>query len=304
MEYKPKQRRDGSQCTTEHRQSTWLPTPGNMLFTLVIAGLCLWIATASDAGAGVRGLTGANIPDAVVEYVGYLSNTSGEPLNGSFALSFALFDAPMAGNLVWGPELHEAVSIVDGQVAVGVGSVTDGGVSVEALTGERYIQIQVGSEVLLPRVPYYSDQIATIAHSVVDGAINTQHLADGAVTIDKLGEQPYYFDAAFATQSEWVADVIYNENYARFCEAIDRSFVRAERLVRHWNRTRQNGFFYTDWYYAGSRYDDADVNIYTNGDLDGPYNVWQYKGGNGCCVGTHDTWTMELSAIIWCDSDS
>jgi hypothetical protein len=144
--------------------------------------------------------------------------------------------------------------------------------------------------------------IAGMALTVPDGAIGSSQIADGSIGMDKLGEQPYYFHGAFATPSEWMADVIWNGNYARFCEAIDRTYVRAETLQEHYHIQRGVGYFYKDWYYTGERFCDSDTHIWGNGAPDNLYNVWRYNEGCGANItGQAIHWTRERSAIIWCE---
>ncbi len=122
--------------------------------------------------------------------------------------------------------------------------------------------------------------------------------------INKLGEQPYYFSGSFATQSEWLADVTFNGNYARFCEVIGREYSRAETLISHYTepadvKGRGNGFFYPGYYYVGARYHVDDSHVYGNGNPDDIYNVWKYSGSAGWAI-VMNGWTFERTAIIWC----
>jgi len=114
-------------------------------------------------------------------------------------------------------------------------------------------------------------------------------------------EKPYYFTGAFATPTEWMADVIFNGNYKRFCEAIGKTYVRAETLQDHYQTNRANGHFYKGWYYVGSRFCDSDTQVWTAGKTspDYEYAVWKYSGTCGCCI-NKGNWTRERSAIIWC----
>jgi hypothetical protein len=118
------------------------------------------------------------------------------------------------------------------------------------------------------------------------------------------GEMPYYFHGAFATPTEWMADVIMNGKYERFCQAIGRDYVKAETLQAHYHTGKGNGYFYKGWYYVGRRFCDTDTHVWGPGDTDNPYNVWIYNGNCGCCIdrsdGSSDQWTYERSAIIWC----
>ena len=120
-----------------------------------------------------------------VNYQGRLADSSGNPLSGSYGMTFALYDASIGGNLVWGPESHAAVPVSDGLFSVGLGSQTDGGIPTSVWGGDRYLEITVGGETLSPRELIRSVPVAGMALTVPDGSIVTEKLADGAVTADK-----------------------------------------------------------------------------------------------------------------------
>jgi hypothetical protein len=82
----------------------WLmPSGGTLLLVLILA------LTANVWAEPLLGATNIPGPSATtVNYQGRLADDAGTPLDGSYGMSFALYDAPTAGNLVWGPEAHEA----------------------------------------------------------------------------------------------------------------------------------------------------------------------------------------------------
>ena len=125
----------------------------------------------------------ANVPGPsanTVNYQGRLADDAGTPLDGSYGMSFALYDAPTNGNLVWGPEAHDAVPVTDGLFSVGLGSVTP--IPTSTWNGDVYLEVTVGGETLEPRELIRSVPIAGMALTVQDGAIGTSQLAPGSVT--------------------------------------------------------------------------------------------------------------------------
>lgn len=166
---------------------------------------------------------------------------------------------------------------------------------------ELYLGVQIGNdEEMEPREKLMMVPSAGRA----DVAELAMTVPDGSIALSKLGEQPYYFYGSLATPTEWMADVIFNGNYARFCEAIGRNYSRAETLTAHYteypshNRGKGNGYFYQNWYYVGQRINEVDAHIYGNGDPNDYYNVWKINGQD--YPYTSDSWTYERSAIIWC----
>ena len=119
-----------------------------------------------------------------INYQGRLADSSGNPLDGTYGMSFSLWDAATDGGLVWGPESHAAVPVSDGLFSVGLGSQTSGGIPTSTWNGDRYLEITVGGETLSPRELIRSVPIAGIALTVLDGTLASRHvhLDSGAVT--------------------------------------------------------------------------------------------------------------------------
>jgi hypothetical protein len=167
-----------------HSYSHWLPSPGNVLFTLLIAGLLIFTQQ-TWANNGPESVNAPGPSATTINYQGRLAAPDGTPKNGTFGMSFAIYDAATSGNLVWGPESHSAVPVTNGLFSVGLGSLTSGGIPTNVWNGDRYLQISVGGETLTPRELLRSVPIAGMALTVPDGAINASQLANGAVTQEK-----------------------------------------------------------------------------------------------------------------------
>ena len=134
-------------------------------------------------------LEAANTPGpnaTTINYQGRLAGAGGAPLSGSYAMTFALWDAPSGGYLVWGPENHAAVPVSEGLFSVGLGSLTPGGIPTSAWSGDRYLEITVGGETLSPRELIRSVPVAGMALTVPDGAIGSAQITDGGVASGDL----------------------------------------------------------------------------------------------------------------------
>ena len=156
----------------------WLTPNGGTL--LLIAALLL------TAQVWAKPLTSpANAPGpsaTTVNYQGRLADSGGSPLDGSYGMTFALYDAASDGSLVWGPEGHTAVPVSDGLFSVGMGSQTSGGIPTSTWNGDRYLEITVGGETLSPRELIRSVPVAGMALTVPDGAITLEKLGLGKYT--------------------------------------------------------------------------------------------------------------------------
>jgi microcystin-dependent protein len=83
----------------------------------------------------------------LINYQGRLTDISGQPLEGTYSLTFRIYDAETAGNLLW-EEVQPAVVVQKGIFNVLLGSVTN----LNLVFDKAYfLEIKVGSEVMSPR---------------------------------------------------------------------------------------------------------------------------------------------------------
>lgn len=145
----------------------WLtPNGGTLLLVLTL------VVTANVWAKPLLGTTSVPGPSATtINYQGRLADNAGNPLDGTYGMNFALYDAPTDGNLVWGPESHTAVAVSDGLFSVGLGSQTSGGIPTSVWDGDIYLEITVSGETLEPRELIRSVPIAGMALTVPDGSI-------------------------------------------------------------------------------------------------------------------------------------
>jgi len=109
----------------------------------------------------------AEVPH-LINYQGRLTDTGGIPLNGSYNLTFRIYDAETAGNLLW-EETQTGVVINKGIFAVLLGSVTNLNL---AFDKPYFLEIKVGNEVMSPRQRIASTGYAIRAeHGVPKGVI-------------------------------------------------------------------------------------------------------------------------------------
>ncbi|MGD1994835.1 MAG: hypothetical protein PVI59_16705 [Anaerolineae bacterium] len=151
----------------------WLmPNGGTLLLVLILA------LTANVWAEPLLGTTNAPGPSATtVNYQGRLADNAGVPLDGTYGMAFALYDAPTGGSLVWGPESHAAVPVSDGLFSVGLGSQTSGGIPTSVWNGDVYLEVIVSGETLEPRELIRAVPIAGMALTVPEGAVSNQQLA-------------------------------------------------------------------------------------------------------------------------------
>lgn len=167
--------RSSARPHNSQRYRQWLPSPGNVLFTLLSAGLLIF----TQQTWANNGPESVNVPSpsaTTINYQGRLAAPDGTPKNGTFGMDFAIYDAASGGNLIWGPESHSAVPVTNGLFNVGLGSVNSGSIPTAVWNGDRYLQITVGGETLTPRELIRSVPIAGMALTVPDGSIGPSHV--------------------------------------------------------------------------------------------------------------------------------
>jgi hypothetical protein len=143
--------------------------------------------------AGVAMLAFAGVPE-VMSFQGRLTDDSDNPLNGSYSLTFKLYDVSAGGTALWS-ETHENVPVTDGLFSVLIGE--SGGLTDAEFEGsERYLGITVEDDPeISPRTQIgavgFAYRVATI-DSATGGTITGEILLKSqagvnAMEIDQTG---------------------------------------------------------------------------------------------------------------------
>lgn len=135
----------------------------------------------------------------LINYQGTLTDESGAPVNGTRKLEFSIYDAPIGGNRVWGPQIFASVPVIQGRFNVILGSTdSHGKLITDAMDGaDRYLSMMVGGEVFADRQRLLSSPFALQAENAryADQATNADHaehclLADNATASDTTRSLP------------------------------------------------------------------------------------------------------------------
>ncbi|MCK5033035.1 MAG: hypothetical protein KAS18_05355, partial [Calditrichia bacterium] len=109
-------------------------------------------------------IVSADVPQ-LLNYQGRLTDTNGDPLNGSYSIQFLIYDVLTGGSDVW-QETHSSVNITDGVYQVLMGSVNPFTPDLFSSSIDRYLEIIVAGETLTPRTRFTSVSYALqTAHS-------------------------------------------------------------------------------------------------------------------------------------------
>lgn len=150
----------------------------------------------------------------LISYQGRLTDASGNPLTGSYAVTFRIYDAETAGSMLW-EETHLGVVVEKGLFSVFLG-----GVAALNVTFDRpyFLEIKVGTEVMTPRQKVTSaayalrsekaenaDAVGGMASSsfAVASDITATPTANKAVRMDSGGKLP--LSALKVYDSGWFA---------------------------------------------------------------------------------------------------
>jgi len=165
----------------------WLPTRGNVLFTVLLA-LTLLIANR----AGALSLSTPSVASTTtIPYQGRLANADGSSFTGLQSMIFHLYAVPTGGTPLWTETWSggTSVQVTDGLFSVLLGSQNTGLTSVVQGNSQLWLGIEVGTDAeMSPRVQLGSAAYAMQALTVSDASIGTAKLADGAVTTAKLAD--------------------------------------------------------------------------------------------------------------------
>ena len=173
------------------RFAAWLPSRGNVVFTLAVAGLLILAQSVGALPLGRPVAAPSGSSTGTIAYQGRLADSAGAPLTGTYNMIFRLYSAAGGGVPLWEePWIGTSeVSVSDGLFNVMLGSLTP--IPQSTITGNDplFLGITVGSDdEMTPRVQLGSVPYATQALTVPDSAIATTKLADAAVTNAKIAD--------------------------------------------------------------------------------------------------------------------
>ena len=132
----------------------WLPSRGNLVFTLLVAALCL-IGTSRAWAASQSAPAQDATSSGTIAYQGRLADASGASLSGTYIIVFRLYNVASGGTALWEESWTgiNSVQVTDGLFNVLLGSLTP--IPQTVLTGNSslWLGIDVGSDAeMTPRV--------------------------------------------------------------------------------------------------------------------------------------------------------
>jgi PKD repeat protein len=127
----------------------------------------------------------AEIPPTI-NYQGKLTDSGGVPIDGTVSMTFAIYNAPTGGDLLW-DEIQSSVTVTDGVFSVALGSVTP--LTTLDFNEPYFLGVTVGGDAeMTPRaalqtVPYAARAgMADTAYALIDNAVTSAKIQDGTIT--------------------------------------------------------------------------------------------------------------------------
>lgn len=164
------------------RWQRWLPSRGNIIFTLLIA---LGITWTQSSGVFARNLSelgsGYTRP---IPYQGRLADASGNPLTNTYPMIFRLYSSGTNGVPLWEENWNgpNSVQVSDGLFNVMLGSLTPIPENVITTNEMLWLGITVGTDdEMTPRIQLGTVPYSHQAQTVPDGSITAEKIAEGAI---------------------------------------------------------------------------------------------------------------------------
>jgi len=133
---------------------------------MIIIGLSYHPVFSKPLVSQTKQLESATVaPPRYLNYQGYLTDGQGQPLNGSQTLAFALYQTPQTETPIWGPELHEDVSVQQGLFQVVLGESI--GLTPNLFRQALWLQVAINQTVTMPLQPL---QTVPYAFGLIPGA--------------------------------------------------------------------------------------------------------------------------------------
>lgn len=156
---------------------SWLPSRGNVLFTLLMVGGLFYAVRSGVIVSAGRPERSAASTDTIA-YQGRLADSGGEPLEGSFEIRFRLYSQAIGGSHLWSETWSGGNEILvdDGLFNVLLGSLTPIPQNVFEGNGTLWLGVKVDTDAeMVPRVQLGSVPFASVAATVPDRAIESRH---------------------------------------------------------------------------------------------------------------------------------
>jgi hypothetical protein len=126
-----------------------------------------------------------------VDCQGFITDTSGTPIDGNYQMVFSIYDVSTGGTALWSEE--QTILVINGIYNVQIGQDPVGNpFPSDLFDGQRWLGVTAESDTeMTPRQILTSTPFAMraeVAETLIDDAVSTVHISDSAVTGDKVAD--------------------------------------------------------------------------------------------------------------------
>jgi len=216
----------------------------------------------------------------LINYQGRLTDSSGNPLNGSYNLTFRIYDVETAGNLLW-EEVQSGVLIQKGIFSALLGSVTALNLPFDI---PYFLEIKVGSEVMSPRQRITSAGYAIKAETA-EQAANATKVANVEVSTTPAANKILPLDNNAKIAQSVIALKVYDSGW--FAVSGSTTYTKTHNLgttkviAQLWFSTSSDG---SNAMMPGNNLFGASGDSYTNWINTLTTTAISVKTGNAVCV--------------------
>lgn len=165
-----------------HGWKAWLPSRGNVLFTLLVAASLLWVTNVGALPS--QAPLAAGTSKTTINYQGYLTDSDGNPVTETVEMVFRLYNSETGGEAQWTET--QTVEVADGLFNVLLGEASAIPANVIANNDDLWLGIAVGGDTeMSPRDKIASSPYAMLSN-VPDGSITQSKLAGNSVNSAKI----------------------------------------------------------------------------------------------------------------------
>ena len=176
------------------------------LFIGIVAIVLTVAAMGANANNNTEASDKVNVPDVPhkINYQGYLTDADGNPITGDPKMTFKIYDSPTGGTPLWS-EAQTSVHVENGLFNVMLGSVNPIPSDIFPIDGSRWLETEIGGQILTPR-----KEIVSVAYAFKadpdddwDGACTGEMYTHCPDNVSVIGGPGSYIKVGMPQEGYW-----------------------------------------------------------------------------------------------------
>ena len=219
-----KKRQNASAPGIKRSFSRFLPSPGSILFTLLMVGLLVWAQTAGALPGLTNSQSEIQNSQSTIPYQGRLADADGNPVTDTVNMVFRLYSQASGGAPLWEEQWtgSNGVQVSDGLFNVMLGSLNP--IPQDVITGHDnlFLGITAGTDdEMTPRVQLGSVPFAVQALTVPDGSIDSAKISTQGLDVPGTLRATGVLDFPDHLGWQWHDAVAFKHNAKGWATAVD-----------------------------------------------------------------------------------